>query len=699
MPLQRPVVLPDMDIESAAVGVPKPRSGGPQRSAGQRRRECRGARASPYKRPPRNVLTPSESLGAAFGGISLAGPATRSAKAAVEADQQPISARTRSRLHRSFGKSGLTFVESKLRNAALAKKRHGDVTRRTARYLGHPVELVQQVAATLDGGRPGPAARPRPSTAHSHSSAHGLLRPRTAGSADTGTSSLGVSLPLKPAGALRDGALSKTGMRAATAIGSFASVRAAAAAGLVPAPTLVPPGGAQIWQSAPLGASDSRLDVGGHPMRPSGLPRAGGPAPRTGRLVGGRGAAAAASASTAAAAADEAGDGDDDDDVAATAAAAVDATAAAAASFAAAAAVAPSATVVSGLGRATAAASGKRQPPPQELQEPTGALKQPRGGRVGGLIKSTCAPSELPVGFALVRVVGGGSAASPTVLAKRGAGKGAAHVRIKSTFFESATADECRAARAEQAALRAVQASGGHTHVVALLEELDDPARGCLHLVLEPCLGGTLRDRIGELSVERGVGNGMPEAEAYELTCQLAAALDALHGVGVFHRALAPEALCYSDGTRQVLKLTSFGCAELAPASARSSGRSGSADSSGGAAEAMPPATPPTLSQPPQYRAPECWGDAAFLGGPADVWSAGAIVYECLHGRPAFDADTLPKLALQIKRAAAKPLRADLSAAASSLLNALLIREPFMRVGPRQLAHVYMPRWKRELGD
>src|SRR5437588_169650 len=40
------------------------------------------------------------------------------------------------------------------------------------------------------------------------------------------------------------------------------------------------------------------------------------------------------------------------------------------------------------------------------------------------------------------------------------------------------------------------------------------------------------------------------------------------------------------------------------------------------------------------YAPPEQWADAKSVGPSADVFALGAIVYECLAGRPAFQGET-----------------------------------------------------------
>ena len=59
--------------------------------------------------------------------------------------------------------------------------------------------------------------------------------------------------------------------------------------------------------------------------------------------------------------------------------------------------------------------------------------------------------------------------------------------------------------------------------------------------------------------------------------------------------------------------------------------------------------TPGTVVGTLKYMAPEQL-DAGVVDGRADLFSTGAILYEMLSGRPAFEADALPVLMRQILR-------------------------------------------------
>jgi eukaryotic-like serine/threonine-protein kinase len=145
--------------------------------------------------------------------------------------------------------------------------------------------------------------------------------------------------------------------------------------------------------------------------------------------------------------------------------------------------------------------------------------------------------------------------------------------------------------------------------------------QGRPYLALEWCDGGSLADRVG--------GEGWPPKSAAELVATLATAIEAAHQCGVVHRDLKPSNILLkpSAETRDagplrgfVPKIADFG---LALALERKSGLT---------------STGQTLGTP-EYMAPE-QATGAFVGGAADIYSLGAILYELLTGRPPFRAET-----------------------------------------------------------
>jgi len=136
---------------------------------------------------------------------------------------------------------------------------------------------------------------------------------------------------------------------------------------------------------------------------------------------------------------------------------------------------------------------------------------------------------------------------------------------------------------------------------------------------LEFCPGGTLEKKLS--------GKPLPPPEAAALVEALARGVDAAHRKGVIHRDLKPaNVLLAEDGTP---KITDFGLAKKL-------------DEQGLTATGAVMGTP-------SYMAPEQAGGKSKDIGPAcDVYALGAILYQCLTGRPPFLAATAMDTLLQV---------------------------------------------------
>jgi hypothetical protein len=129
---------------------------------------------------------------------------------------------------------------------------------------------------------------------------------------------------------------------------------------------------------------------------------------------------------------------------------------------------------------------------------------------------------------------------------------------------------------------------------------------------LEYVEGGTLGDKFG--------GTPLAPGQAATLVETLARATQHAHEQGVVHRDLKPDNVLLTPGGEP--KITDFGLARQTNAG---SGATRSGDVFG----------------TPSYMAPEQADGRTHTAGPAaDVYALGAILYECLTGRPPFKGNT-----------------------------------------------------------
>src|SRR5205085_2124247 len=123
-------------------------------------------------------------------------------------------------------------------------------------------------------------------------------------------------------------------------------------------------------------------------------------------------------------------------------------------------------------------------------------------------------------------------------------------------------------------------------------------------------------------------GTPIEPREAAQLVSTLARAMHAAHSAQVIHRDLKPaNVLLTADGTP---KITDFGLAKkLDDVGQTQTG---------------------AIMGTPSYMAPEQAEGKKDVGPLADVYALGAILYECLTGRPPFKAATPFDTVLQVIR-------------------------------------------------
>jgi WD40 repeat protein len=164
-----------------------------------------------------------------------------------------------------------------------------------------------------------------------------------------------------------------------------------------------------------------------------------------------------------------------------------------------------------------------------------------------------------------------------------------------------------------------------HPHVVQIFEV--GQGAGEPYFSLEYVEGGSLAQKLA--------GAPWPARKAVELVQTLARALHAAHERGIVHRDLKPaNVLLTADGTP---KVTDFGLAKRLDTPADQT-RSGA------------------VLGTPTYMAPEqAQGRTREIGPRTDVYALGAILYECLTGRPPFLAETSLDTVLQVIHAEPVP--------------------------------------------
>ena len=156
-----------------------------------------------------------------------------------------------------------------------------------------------------------------------------------------------------------------------------------------------------------------------------------------------------------------------------------------------------------------------------------------------------------------------------------------------------------------------------HPHIVQIHEVGEHG--GLPYFALEFCAGGSLEKKLA--------GTPLPPREAAAVGGAMARAMQVAHDKGVIHRDLKPaNVLLTEDGTP---KITDFGLAKKLDEVGQT--QTGS------------------IMGTPSYMAPEQAGGKNKEIGPAcDIYSLGALLYDCLTGRPPFRAATQLDTVLQV---------------------------------------------------
>ena len=151
-------------------------------------------------------------------------------------------------------------------------------------------------------------------------------------------------------------------------------------------------------------------------------------------------------------------------------------------------------------------------------------------------------------------------------------------------------------------------------------------------LLMPLVAGGTLRQRLD--------GRRLDVAETIALGVELATALGRAHERGIVHRDLKPENVLFTREGRALV--ADLGLAKHFDR--------------GAAPESVSLSRTGELRGTVSYMAPEQANDTKTAGPPADVFSLGAILYECLAGRPPFSGETVLDLFAKIDSGHVEPI-------------------------------------------
>ena len=204
----------------------------------------------------------------------------------------------------------------------------------------------------------------------------------------------------------------------------------------------------------------------------------------------------------------------------------------------------------------------------------------------------------------------------------------------------------------------------GHPNLVEIFD-LGEAEDGTLYMVMELLAGRSLAEALRD--------GPLPIATAVAVALDLLAALDAAHRAGFIHRDIKPANVFLADrpaGAPSV-KVLDFGIAKLVQTDAPKLTQSG------------------VVVGTPLYMAPEQVMAEPEIDGRADVWAAGAALFEMLTGRPVHLAPTATAAAVKVVTEAApraQALRPEVDGALDAVVaKALAVRRDERFAGAREM--------------
>jgi eukaryotic-like serine/threonine-protein kinase len=230
------------------------------------------------------------------------------------------------------------------------------------------------------------------------------------------------------------------------------------------------------------------------------------------------------------------------------------------------------------------------------------------------------------------------------------------HRRVAVKVLKSAlAADDEMVKRFEREALAA--SSVRSPHVVEVFDVGQLPS-GERFMILEFLDGESLSERLKRLGT-------MAPAQIFPIVMQMLNGLEAAHAAGIVHRDLKPANIFIAKTPAgEVVKVLDFGVSKFSAIAGDGFTQTGA------------------LVGTPHYMAPEQTKGARHAGHASDVYSAGAIVFRALTGRPPFLAETIHELIAKLISTPAPKIAEvapAVAASAAAVVDRALLQDPAAR--------------------
>lgn len=165
----------------------------------------------------------------------------------------------------------------------------------------------------------------------------------------------------------------------------------------------------------------------------------------------------------------------------------------------------------------------------------------------------------------------------------------------------------------------------------------------------------------------------LTERQSVDHLLQACEALAEAHRLGIIHRDLKPENLFlaeFPDG-RRAIKVLDFGISKITSAMLLPTSSKGLTN-------------PSAALGSPHFMAPEQMAAARDVDARADVWALGAILYQLLSGRFAFDGHSLPAVCAAVLQSEPIPIRSivsEVSPEVEQIISQCLTKQREQRLG------------------